>query len=314
MDLITRTDAQALIPEDSVNEIIKVAEETSVIMRLGRRVRDMSRKQTRVPVLETLPEAYFIDADDGRIPTSNQAWANKYFTAEKIGAIIPISNDVLEDADFDIFGEVRPAIGAAIARAFDRAVLFGIGAPASWPDDVLTAATAASHAVSLATVQGNSGDIYDAILGEGGVASLVEEDGFAVTGYIGAPGTKSKLRALRGQDGQPVFASSVQDATRYALDGQPVAFTANGVMDTSQALLFAGAFDQLLWTVRRDMTWKLLDQGTVEDLAGNTVYNLGTQDMVALRVTMRLAWQVPNPVTAENDNAATRYPFAVLTP
>ena len=62
MDVITRTDATPLIPEDSVNEIIKTAEETSVIMRLGRRVRDMSTKQLRVPVLETLPEAYFVDS------------------------------------------------------------------------------------------------------------------------------------------------------------------------------------------------------------------------------------------------------------
>ena len=36
--------------------------------------------------------------------------------------------------------------------------------------------------------------------------------------------------------------------------------------------------------------------------------------MVALRVVMRLGWQVPNPLNNVNTNAGTRYPFAVLLP
>ena len=36
--------------------------------------------------------------------------------------------------------------------------------------------------------------------------------------------------------------------------------------------------------------------------------------MVALRVFFRAGWQIANPVNRFNDNAATRYPFAVLEP
>jgi hypothetical protein len=36
--------------------------------------------------------------------------------------------------------------------------------------------------------------------------------------------------------------------------------------------------------------------------------------MMALRVVIRLAWQVTNPVTALNSDSATRSPFAVLRP
>lgn len=314
MDIIDRTDAAPLIPEDSVNEIIKKAEETSVIMRLGRRARDMARGQTRIPVLETLPRAYFVQSDTGRVPTTNMSWKNKFFNAEKIAAIVPVSNDVLEDSGFDIWAQVRPAVGAEFARVFDRAVLLGENAPGSWPDDILTAATAASHAVDLSTVVGAGGDVYDAILGESGVASLVEEDGFGVTGYIGALSLKSKLRGLRGSDGHPVFVRSPQDRTDYTLDGQPAAFPTNGTMDATEALLFAGAFDQLLWTLRRDLRWDILREAVIHDEAGNVVYNFATQDMVGLRVTMRIAWQIPNPVTAENRTEATRFPFAVLVP
>ncbi len=66
--------------------------------------------------------------------------------------------------------------------------------------------------------------------------------------------------------------------------------------------------------MRQDMTYKILDQAVISDGDGKIIYNLAQQDMVALRCVMRLGWQLPNPVTALNDNGSTRYPFAVLTP
>jgi hypothetical protein len=36
--------------------------------------------------------------------------------------------------------------------------------------------------------------------------------------------------------------------------------------------------------------------------------------MVALKLHMRLGFQLPNPINRVNTNAATRYPFAVLVP
>ena len=35
---------------------------------------------------------------------------------------------------------------------------------------------------------------------------------------------------------------------------------------------------------------------------------------MALRAVMRIAWQVPNPISRANPDEDDRYPFAVLTP
>ena len=34
--------------------------------------------------------------------------------------------------------------------------------------------------------------------------------------------------------------------------------------------------------------------------------------MVALRCTLRMGWELPNPVNAENADNATRFPFALV--
>lgn len=317
-DVISRTDAAALIPEDVSRQIVQGAAEQSSIMQLATRLPDMNRAQRRIPVLSTLPTAYFVDGDTGLKQTTEVKWGNKYVDAEELAVIVPIPEAVLNDQDYDIWGEIRPRIQEAFGKAFDAAVLFGTNAPSSWPDDLHTAAVAASHTVDLSAAE-TDGDIYDAILGAGGVLSLVEEDGFAVNGHVADLTMRAKLRSLRASTGEPIFQRSmdrqdVQGSTRYELDGEPIYFPRNGSMDATTALMFSGDWTQLVYAMRQDITYKVLDQAVIQDGAGNIVYNLAQQDMVALRAVIRLGWQVPNPINRLEETEANRYPFALLVP
>ena len=270
----------------------------------------MSRKQQRIPVLSALPTAYFVNGDTGLKQTTEQAWENKYLNAEEIACIVPIPEAVLDDADYDIWAEVRPRIVEAFGVVIDAAILFGTNKPTSWPVSILNGATSAGHVVALGTGE----DIYDDIMGENGVISLVEEDGYMVNGHIAAMTMKARLRGLRDANGQTIFVRSMQDRTRYELDGEPMEFPANGAFDVTKALMFSGDFSQAVYAMRQEITYKVLTEAVIQDNTGNIVYNLAQQDMVALRAVMRLAWQVPNPVNRMQPTAASRYPFAVLTP
>jgi HK97 family phage major capsid protein len=307
-DNISRTDVQALIPEEVQREIVQGVPEQSAIMRVARRLPDMSRNQRRMPVLSSLITANFVNGDTGLKQTGDQLWANKFIDAEELAVIVPIPDSVLSDVDYDIWAEVRPRIVEAFGLAFDLAVLFGTNAPTSWPDDILTGATNAGNLNSLATFA----DIYDAIMSETGVLADVETDGFEVNGHIAALSMKGRLRGLRDANGQPIFLRSMTEAGRYELDGSPIFFPRNGGFNPSMAHMFSGDWTQLVWAIRQDITFKLLDQAVITDGAGNIVFNLPEQDMVALRAVIRLGWQVPNPINRVQPTEGDRYPFAAL--
>jgi HK97 family phage major capsid protein len=317
--LISRTDAAALIPEDASTEILKSLPETSIVMQLARRLTDMSVKQRRLPVMNALATAYFVSGDNGLKQTSEVNWANKYIEAEELAVIVPVPEAVLDDAAFDIWGEVRPALIEAFGVAIDQAVLYGTNIPASWTTNL-----GAAGLVALSTAAGNTvsaaayTDLYEALLGEtaGGVSGslgLLEADGYMATGHVADTTMKRKLRNVRSTVGDPIFRTNMQDSTRYDLDGSPIYFPTNGAISAVTALIVSGQWNQLVYALRQDITYKVLDQAVIQDAGGNTIYNLAQQDMVALRAVMRLGFALPNPINRMQQTAASRAPFAVLT-
>jgi hypothetical protein len=68
--------------------------------------------------------------------------------------------------------------------------------------------------------------------------------------------------------------------------------------------------------MRQDITYTVTTTGVITDASGAIIYNLFQQDMTAMRVVMRMGWQLPNPPNwiKSVDSDTTRYPFAVLKP
>lgn len=305
---IDRARAEALIQEQVVSTIFQDAPKQSVFMSLARKLPNMTSKQTRIPVLDMLPVAYWVNGDTGFKQTSQQAWDNVYLTAAELAVIVPIPEAVLDDADFDILGEVTPRVNEAIGARVDAAVLFGTNRPTEWQNDIITMARQAGNNVSGGAVT------YDTLLGENGVISKVEESGHMVNGAIASMAMRGKLRGIKNTGGTPLFKSDMQGSTQYALDGAPLYFPQNGAFDASIAQMIVGDWSQAVYSIRQDVTTKILDQGVIQD--PNTkeiIYNLAQQDMIALRVVFRMGWALPNPATALNSDR-TLVPFAYLEP
>ena len=150
-NIISRSNAEALIPAEYSNEIIKSVSRESAALSLMKRLPNMTRKQRNIPVLQSLPVAGFVNGDNGLKAVSNVEWGNKVITAEEIAVIIPIPEAVLEYADYDIWAEIKPLIVAEFGRVIDGAVFFGTDKPTSWPAGIVSGAVAASKTVALGT-------------------------------------------------------------------------------------------------------------------------------------------------------------------
>lgn len=306
--LIDRTGAESLIPVQEANEIIQGTITQSAVLSRGRKLANMTSKQYKVPVLDMLPIAYFVNGDTGQKKTSKMAWDKKFIVAEEIAVIVPIPEAVLDDSEYDIWAEVKPRITEAFGKVIDGAILFDAEKPSTWRDGLVATATKAGTVVTLNTQD----DLFDKIMAEDGVIAKVEDCGYFVNGHMADISMRAKLRGLKDNNGQPLFKSDMQGSTSYALDGSPINFPNNGAFDKSKALMISGDFSQLVYSIRQDITFKLFTEGVVQNTDGSIAYNLMQNDMVALRAVMRLGWEIPNPINALKTDKAKRCPFAIM--
>ena len=297
--MITKNDAGALIEEQVVREIFESAQKESKALSLFRRLPNMSSDKTKLRVSDSLPIAYFVDenTNNGRKNLTKSAWKNVFITAEELAVIVPIKENLLNDVDVDLWAEIRPQLVSAIAKTVDEAVFRGVGAPTSWGNGIIPEIIAKGKTVS------ETGKLYSDI---NDTMVAVEESGYDVNALLGGVGLKGKFRMMTDTTGQPLAATEIGSLRREYLD--------NGAWDKNTATLIAGDFSQAVYAIRQDVTYKVLDQAVIQDPStGEILYNLAQEDMVALRVTFRMGYAIPNPVNAL-DGTANRYPFAALVP
>ena len=297
---ITRTDVDTLIETQVANEIFEGTIRNSKALSMFRRLPNATSDKTKLRVLDTLPIAYFVDetSNNGRKNITKMAWDKKFINIAELAVIVPIKENLLNDSSIDIWAQVRPRIEEAFGRKIDDAMFFGTGKPTEWRDGLVPSIISVGAEVDE-TENGLYSDINDAMV-------KVEESGYNVNGILGGVGLKGKFRMMLDTTGQPLNTTEIGSVRREFMD--------NGVWDKSTSTLITGDFNQAVYQMRQDITYKLLDQAVIQDPdTGEIMYNLAQEDMVALRVVMRLGWEIPNPVNAENETA-TRFPFASLKP
>lgn len=313
VNVISRTDAVADLPPSAASKIISGVVEESAALRLFQRL-PMNRKQDRIRVESALPVAYWVDGDTGMKQTSKMAWKDKLITAEEIAVIVPVPENVIADADYDLWGAVTPRAQEAIARKLDEAIFFGVDKPASFANALVPDAVAAGNTVALGSNAQAEGGIVEDF---NDLYATVEEDGFDVNGVAANRKLRRYIRGARNAQGDRFAEVGANGGTIdgttlvYAMRGQ---WPTGGATGTANAVAIAGDYTQGIIGVRQDITAKMLDQAVIQDPAtGEIAYNLAQQDMVALRLVARFGFVVSNTLTREQANEAARYPFGVLT-
>jgi HK97 family phage major capsid protein len=296
---ISRAEVSSLIEEEYNQTLLDAAAAGSSALSAFPTV-NMGTKTVNMPVLATLPEADWVaesaTESEGVKPTSQVTWENKTLVAEEIAVIVPVHENVIDDATVDILEEITTLAGAAIGKKLDQAVFFGVDKPSSWTsDDLLSAAQGASQTFEVVDGAANVDDLWGAI---NQAAAAVAQAGYNPSDFIASLGLRYNLANIRDGQGNPIFRND-------SFAGFETTFNRNGAWDASEALAFIVDDSRVRIGVRQDITVKFLDQATVGGI------NLAERDMVALRFKARYAYVLGNGVTSLGSG---KTPVAVVTP
>lgn len=293
---ILRADVAGVIPEAYSNQFLDSIIAESAVLSTFTTIR-VGTKVNNFPVLASLPSAGFVSETEAK-PTSKVTYSDKVITIEEVAVIVPVHEDVVADSTIDLFAQIRPLVGQAIGQVVDDAVLFGTGKPSTWGKGLVTRATEAGHVASLSTTV----DIADAL---NTAYAFVEADGYDVSQVYAGPSMRSRLRGLRNENGDFLYTDLRSgNAQAEQVYGSNLRVVKNGTWDDDTALAIVADRSKLVCAMRQDITYKVLDQATVGS------YNLAERDMLALRVKVRLGWEMITNASALN---ATPTPLAVIT-
>jgi HK97 family phage major capsid protein len=321
-DIVARNSGgtDALIPEPLAAEIIQELPKQSAALSLMRRV-NLSTKTQRMPVLDVLPLAYFVNGDTGMKQATTQAWKNITLVVEEIATIVPVPEAYLDDAAVPIWSEVQPRMVEALGALIDGATLFGQNKPSTWGTDIYTAAHAAGNIVQDGFTDDGTTAADDFGVSIAALGDLMANTGYNMNGFAGRPGLGWRMMGLRSSgSGVPIYMPNANlsegirggDPTLY---GYPIAMVDNGSWDATKAQVLGGDWTKAIIGVRQDITFKMFDQGVISNDSGQVILNLLQQDAVAMRLVMRLAYATVNPATIQNRNKTItqRFPFGVVT-
>lgn len=301
MSYVSRTDLAGLIPEEEVREVFKGVEAQSAAMKLLYRLPNLSTKVSKLKVLDSLPVIYWQGADTARKQLTTQAWKNKFLTAEELAVIIPISKLALDDADYDIWGEIKPKVQEAISGKIDEAIFIGgSGVPSSFPKGLLEQA----QEKGLVVAEDGTKKFYQLV---SEALGLIEDLGYDASAIIGGPSLKKSFRDMTDTTGQLITGSEIGSLSREVVK--------NGSWDKSKASFMVGDFKQFVYAIRQELEAQLFETGVIQDPStGAILYNLLQDDMAAVRFTFRMGWQAPNPINALAGDETLRLPLAVVVP
>lgn len=300
---ISRSEVATLIEEAYADTLLSSAKEASTVLTAFPNV-SMGSKLTHLPVLATLPEAGWVSesatAAGGVKPQSQVTWSDRTLVAEEIAVIIPIHENVVDDATVGVLSEIAQLGGQAIGKKLDQAVLFGTDKPASWVSpDLLSASVAAGQVTNTVDGEANASDLVG---GVNQVAEAIATAGYAPDTLVSSLAMRYQVANLRDGNGLPIFRDE-------SFAGFRTFFNRNGAWAPASASAFVVDSTRVRVGVRSDITVKFLDQATLG--TGESQINLAERDMVALRLKARYAYVLGNGATAIG---ADKTPVGVVAP
>lgn len=263
------------IPEKYNKLILKEVMSGSKAMQLAK-YEEMDSKEKKFEYFAKGPGAYWVGEGE-KIRTSAPQWMTATMVAKKLGVIIPCSREFLHYKMSDFFEQMKPKIAEAFYQKFDNAAILNVENP--FPQSVEESALAAGNLIS-------GGITYDNILS---MEDALNDEDYDANAFISTKKNRSTLRNVHKIE-NGVIVESLYDRGANTIDGLPVA----DLKGMKKGTLYAGDFDYMYYGIPFGMSYKIDESAQLSTLknADGTPVNLFEQELVALRVTMDVAFMI----------------------
>jgi hypothetical protein len=283
----SNANVQQLLPTGVAEDFIGVVEQESMALRLGRVMR-MSAASESIPVVAFRPTAKFVNPQyGGRKPVTEIRWTAVEIRPEEIAATVPVPNAWIADANFNVEGQVERELANAVAYALDQAILFGVDAPASYPQGgVVAFADEVEHHDAIIAIGDAMGDLE----GKG-----VLPDGIAAGASIGAA-----LRAAYAENGD--FAT----APVQRIWGLPVA---RSLAWQPPPDAIVGGWNFLAIGIREDITYGRSTDGVLFNENGSVAASAFQDNVTLVKIYARIGCAIGMPAIAKPGPVQPQKPF-----
>ena len=119
------TDGGFTVPDEFERQLVQGLEENNIFRRMAHVIRTSSGTR-KIPIANDTMEASWIDEGE-EIPETATKFGQTTLSAYKLGAMIKVSNELLNDSAFNIAGYIAERFGIAMGNAEENAFINGDG-------------------------------------------------------------------------------------------------------------------------------------------------------------------------------------------
>lgn len=204
--------AGRLATPEMVTSILKEIEEYSALRGLVT-VRTTGSRSVQIPKRTGLPSAVWVGETQTRPDTEGLAYGMLDIPVHEATMAVPISNQMLEDSDFDIMNEIREGTAHGFAKQEAAAIISGD--KDGKPEGFLNAA----GTVGKTSAAVNAIGADDLISLKYGIKTAYATNGTFVLNRS----TLERVRKLKDGNGQYLWASGLAAGRASTIDGEPYA-------------------------------------------------------------------------------------------
>ena len=208
----TDSEGGYLVPDEYENSLVQALEGENVI-RGRSHVITTSNGTHKIPVVASKGEASWID-ENGAYPEDDDTFAQVNIDAHKIGTIIKVSEELLNDSAFNLESYFAQEFGRRIGTKEEEAFINGNGS--SKPTGILTSAEVGVTTASDKTITADEIiDLFYSLKGSYRRNAV----------WVLNDSTVKVIRKLKDENGQYIWQPALKDGDHDTLLGRPILTT-----------------------------------------------------------------------------------------